>query len=127
LHEQTIPNPFAFVCIVLFVLPKQSEAQSKENKIIAIPVDINASNAISAESLLEFKNINKIPFYYDNKKMELIIKLDKEKNWTKLYKELDIYIQNFGIQNFYRDTYWIWRYAKLAEHFDDLPKAKLFI
>ncbi|MDQ3534032.1 MAG: OmpA family protein [Bacteroidota bacterium] len=116
---------FSFVCIVLFVLPKQGEAQSKENKIIAIPVDINASNAISAESLLEFKNINKTPFYYDNKKLELIIKLDKEKNWTKLYKELDIYIRNFGIQNFYNDTYWIWRYAKIAEHFDDLPKAKL--
>jgi hypothetical protein len=57
--------------------------------------------------------------------MEHILKLDKEKNWLKLYPELESFIFNFGIENFYKDTYWLWRYAKLTESFGNLPKAKL--
>lgn len=116
---------FLFIFILVLFIPEENFAQKKENKIIALPKDTAAVNAVSAESFLLFKNINKVPFYYEKKKMDLIIKLDKEKDWPGLYKELDAYIRNFGIENFYKDTYWLWRYSTIAEHFGDLHKAKL--
>ena len=41
-----------------------------------------------------------------------------------MYKELGSYIARFGIQNFYKDTYLIWRYAKLTELYGDMDDAK---
>ncbi|MDQ3395684.1 MAG: OmpA family protein, partial [Bacteroidota bacterium] len=116
---------FLFIALLVFLIPSYVIAQKKENKIVAFPLEPNIPEAATAESILAFRNMNKLPFYFDKKKMDKIMRLDKEKNWLKLYKELDLYIRNFGIENFYKDTYWLWRYTKLVEHFGDHQKAKL--
>lgn len=75
--------------------------------------------------LFTFPNINKV-YYYDNKRqMRKIRKLDEQKKWEKLYPLLRKYVGNFGIANFFRDTYWLWRMAKLTEMFGDYEEAKL--
>ncbi len=76
------------------------------------------------EEIFQFKNVNKIPFYYNEKELKSIEIKETAKNWEKLYIELGNYIAKFGIQNFYKDTYFIWRYAKLTELYGTMENAK---
>ncbi|MEQ9289853.1 MAG: OmpA family protein [Cyclobacteriaceae bacterium] len=81
--------------------------------------------AINTEfNIYDFKNINRIREYFNKSKLENIIKLEKEKNWPKLYYALKDYIKNFAIRNFYVDTYWIWRLAKLTELYGTDEEAR---
>src|SRR6478735_11197879 len=60
--------------------------------------------APKAEVAIDFPNINKIPYYYDKKKLKAIRKYEKRKNWKKTLPLLENYVGNFGIENFYKDT-----------------------
>jgi hypothetical protein len=82
------------------------------------------SAALTARRLFDFPNVNKIPYYYDSKLLSQISKYERDQEWEKAYKLLTAYVQNFGIQNFYRDTHMLWRLAKLIELLDDIEKAK---
>jgi len=84
----------------------------------------NDSAARAAYQLFDFPNLNKIPYYYDSKLLEKIAQSDRDQDWEKLYQLLTIYVRNFGVQNFYRDTHMLWRLAKLIELLDDIEKAK---
>lgn len=74
--------------------------------------------------LFPFPNVNKVAYYVDKPKAKSINKLDEGRNWDKLYKPLEEYIKKFGIENFYKETRWLWRYGKLTEMRGDLNKAK---
>lgn len=71
-----------------------------------------------------FKNINEILFYYNEKKLNSILLKETSKDWEGLYIELGSYIARFGIQNFYKDTHLLWRYAKLTELYGEMDDAK---
>jgi outer membrane protein OmpA-like peptidoglycan-associated protein len=73
--------------------------------------------------IFQFRNINKIPYFYDEKQLQSINMKENAHDWQGLYKELGQYIANFGIQNFYRDTHLLWRYAKLTELYGDMNDA----
>jgi len=75
-------------------------------------------------NIYNFKNINKIPSYYDANELKKIEKLNKDQDWEALYKVLTKYVSQFGIQNFYKDTRLIWRLAKLTELFGTHDEAK---
>ncbi|MEQ8583593.1 MAG: OmpA family protein [Marinoscillum sp.] len=75
-------------------------------------------------NIYDFKNINKLPDYYNADQLKRISKLDQEEDWEGLYKALKAYVSKFGIQNFYKDTKLIWRLAKLTELFGDDEEAK---
>ncbi|UII29030.1 OmpA family protein [Fulvivirga maritima] len=69
----------------------------------------------SDSDLFNFPNVNKVPYYYNESKLKTIKKLHAQKDWEKLYPALRAYVKNFGVMNFYRDTYWLWQLAKLTE------------
>ncbi len=77
-----------------------------------------------AINVFEFPNINKVADYVDKSKLEKIQQLEANKEWRAMYPALKAYVRNFGVQNFYKDTYLIWRLAKLTELFDGLEEAK---
>ncbi len=80
-------------------------------------------NATPLHEILQFNNVNKISYYYNEKKLKEIREYESSGNWQKLYAELGNYIANFGIQNFYKDTELLWRYAKLTELYGDYDDA----
>lgn len=85
------------------------------------------SDSLPNDALLNiynFKNINKIPDYYNRDALKKIQKLEASQDWEKLYKELKTYVSQFGVQNFYKDTRLIWRLAKLTELFGTREEAK---
>jgi outer membrane protein OmpA-like peptidoglycan-associated protein len=81
-------------------------------------VKITASDSLfnkGEDALPVFKNVNKIYYYQDKKKIKKIKKLLAQEKWPQLQQELSGYVSNFGIENFYKDTYLLWRLAKLIE------------
>lgn len=112
-----------FLCLLL-----TNEGISQKKKVLKSSGVLVVNDTISSYSrsdLFDFRNINELPFYYNESKLKQIKKLEKEKGWVSLYPLLRSYVKNFGIVNFYRDTYWIWRLAKLTEIYGNYHEAKL--
>lgn len=78
----------------------------------------------TTDEIFKFHNVNNVPYYYDEKKLKSIELKETAKDWEDLYKELGSYIAKFGIQNFYKDTDLLWRYAKLTELYGNMEDAK---
>lgn len=116
-----------FVCtfclIILIISQGICQKKTKRNKGKKKAKEEHFNSA-SFEEIFQFKNINKIPFYYDEKELKSIQLKENIKNWGDLYQELGRYIAQFGIQNFYKDTYLLWRYAKLTELYGEMENAK---
>jgi outer membrane protein OmpA-like peptidoglycan-associated protein len=75
--------------------------------------------------LFDFDNVNRLPYYFNAKAIRKIRHYEEKKDWAKLYPLLRDYISLFGIENFYKSTYWLWRFAKLTELFGDQKEAEL--
>ncbi len=71
-----------------------------------------------------FPNINKINYYQDAAVLEKINKAKAQQKWEKLKEILTDYVQQFGVENFYKDTQLIWQLAKLEELYGELEAAK---
>lgn len=63
----------------------------------------------------EFKNINVVGFYQNKDLVKKIQKWERRKNLKKTLIYLEEYVSNFGIQNFYRETKYLWRLGQLYE------------
>ena len=81
--------------------------------------------SVQEEAVLPvFKNVNKIPYYANSRKIKRIKKLEAREKWPELQDMLQEYVKSFGIENFYKDTYFLWRLAKLTELMES-PEAAL--
>ncbi|MDX5443687.1 MAG: hypothetical protein LPJ89_07910 [Hymenobacteraceae bacterium] len=81
---------------------------------------------LKPEPVIDFPNVNKIPFYENKKKLREIRKYEKRKDWKKVRPLLEEYVRNFGIENFYKNTNMLWRLAQLLEREQKSEKAKAF-
>ncbi|PIB36080.1 hypothetical protein BFP72_12085 [Reichenbachiella sp. 5M10] len=97
-----------------FSLVSQGQILKKKQDNQAI-TDIDTLSSEWEFNIYNFPNINRVNDYYDKTELQKIQKLEADKDWKKLYPALQSYVQKFGIRNFYVDTYWIWRLAKLTE------------
>ncbi|ALJ01154.1 hypothetical protein DC20_02950 [Rufibacter tibetensis] len=79
--------------------------------------------APTAEVVLDFPNINRVPYYYNKSKYASILKLEKKKAWDKALPLLAEYVGNFGVDNFHKDTKLLWRLGQLYERMDQREKA----
>jgi len=102
--------------------------QAQKKKVTKSGGEVALTDTISSFSQLsffDFPNVNRIPYYKKEKDLRKIEKLNEQKKWEELYPLLKEYVSKFGIINFYRDTYWIWRLAKLTEIYGNYEEAKL--
>ena len=94
-------------------------------------VDVHVDSTMVKEfsygnsELFEFENVNRIPYYFNAKAIRKIRHYEEKQDWEKLYPLLKEYVASFGIENFYKSTYWLWRLAKLTELFGDQDEARL--
>jgi outer membrane protein OmpA-like peptidoglycan-associated protein len=95
--------------------------KSKKNRTVSESPD---GHEATYERVMQFPFINERPFYFNEKKLKKIKSLEAQKDWKELYNALGGYIENFGIQNFYKNTDMLWRYAKLTELYVDEEAAK---
>lgn len=72
----------------------------------------------------EFPNLNKTPYFYDSDQLKKIQKFERLKKYDKVLPLMEAFVKSFGIQNFYKDTRYLWRMAQLYEMQGDRDKAK---
>src|SRR6476661_495012 len=63
----------------------------------------------------DFVNVNKIPYFEDKKALKVIAKAEKRRDYRTARIELEKYVAQFGIQNFYRNTDLLWHLGQLFE------------
>lgn len=113
-------------CLFIFFSGSLSSQRRKdkgtERKIYG--VNIIPSDELKATSeLLKFPNVNKIMYFRDNKAIDKIRELNNKKDWVNLYPILYDYVSKFGIMNFYKETYLLWRLAKITELYGNYDDA----
>jgi len=72
----------------------------------------------------EFPNINKTPYFADNELLKKIQKWERLKKYDKILPLMEEFVMSFGVQNFYKDTRYLWRLAQLYEMQGEKEKAK---
>ncbi len=105
-----------------FLPPGKAQHRTQAVKV----TEQDSINNKELQRLPVFKNVNKISYYSNPKKIARIKKLQAAEKWPELQKELKEYVSNFGIENFYKDTYLLWRLAKLTELTGHPEEAKLY-
>ena len=115
------------VLLALFFVDSQSIAQrKKKTRRSGGIVSLNDSiSKFSQSDLFLFPRVNKQAYYRNDTQLKKIRTLDRQRDWESLYPLLREYVKNFGIRNFYKDTYWVWKLAKLTETYGNLDEAKL--
>ncbi len=121
-----------FCFIIIFIITPKTKIyaqKTKEKPNYKVNSVVRTDDNVLAKTkntVVEFKNLNKYGLYRDEKILSKIEKDIKARKFDKAYPELYKYVKNFGIENFYKDTYLLWRLAKLIEIVDDPEIAKIF-
>ena len=101
--------------LLLIFLSSSVVAQNRRRKNITIKDSISVAYDYGSSELFQFPNVNKIAFYGNKKDFKKIKQYNEKKDWEALYPLLKNYVSKFGVENFYKNTYLIWRLAKLTE------------
>ncbi|PSR56209.1 hypothetical protein AHMF7605_23230 [Adhaeribacter arboris] len=78
------------------------------------------------EVVIDFPNVNKIPYYENRRILREINRLERRRQYDKALPILREYVDNFGIENFSRNTPLLWRLAQLYERVNDMAHAKAY-
>ncbi len=118
------PTTIAFLACTVFIL---LSVKVHGQETVDIHLDSTATKEFSYgnSEFFDFENVNHIPYYYNAKDIRKIRHYEEKQDWERLYPLLKNYVGSFGIENFYKTTYWLWRLAKLTELFGDQDEARL--
>lgn len=119
--------PGISILVLLYISIFSALAQDKGDDEKYRLTDLKAkvgSSKFFAGITFEFPNLNKKPYFTDQKTLKKIQKLERQKKFAKVMPLLEDYIMNFGVQNFYKDTRMLWRMAQLYETQGEKEKAK---
>lgn len=108
---------FVFLAAFCLSFPLSMQAQkpgTKFKKGGQVRLNDSLTN-YSQSDIFVFPNLNKVPRYYDAIKFARLRSLASAGDDESQYNELKAYVQNFGVENFSRDTQLIWDLAKLSE------------
>ena len=119
-----VSNLLIWVLLFAFI-SGNSLAQKRKRRQVTVLDTLEKSIDYGNSDLFVFKNINNIPLYYNKKEYKKLRQYNTKKEWDKLYPVLRKYVSKFGIENFYKNTYWIWRLAKLTELMGNEDEAVL--
>jgi len=109
---------FIFLAVFFNLFSPSLSAQKPDRKFkTGGVVQLNDSlTNYSQSDIFNFPNINKIPLYFDKVKYQKIIQPGSSSD-KDLYRLIKAYVQNFGVENFSRNTDLLWKLAKLSEQF----------
>lgn len=115
-----------YLLLLLLISVQVSVAQKKDKKKDWMFTDFkpNDSTSVLRAPKLQFTNINRIEYYYNEKELAKINKLSEEKLYNQLLVALTDYVGNFGILNFNKDMDILWHLARVAEHEENWDTAK---
>ncbi|ABG60234.1 OmpA family protein [Cytophaga hutchinsonii] len=110
---------------LLFYQPAYPQKGKNKNNFqtMAAHGQLDSISVMRSEYQFQFKNINVIPFYYNEAEFTKIKKLEEAKNYKELLPLMERYVNSFGIQNFSRNTDMIWKLGRLYQMFGYKDRA----
>jgi len=118
-------NRLYLLALIFILVPALCLAQEyKQIPLEQAPGIKVQRKAPKQELQISFPNLNKVAYYRDDKKLSAIQKLEKKRRYNEVLPLLEAYVNNFGIENFYKDTQLIWRLGQLLEKQGQTEKAK---
>lgn len=115
-----------FTCLLIALLLQgvNAVAQKPDKKFKKGGIiQLNDSLTTFGQSdIFAFPNVNKIPYYKDEKKYRYLLQLEASYADREQYRELKKYVSSFGIDNFSKNTLMLWQLAKLSGKFG--PKGE---
>lgn len=110
------PLSIAVCCILLLIsFNCLSQKGPKKLKNAGVVTLNDSMTTYSQSGIFNFANVNKIPFYINEKELQQIQRLDNAGIDQKLYSALKSYVRNFGVENFSKNAPLLWKLAKLSE------------
>jgi outer membrane protein OmpA-like peptidoglycan-associated protein len=74
-----------------------------------------------------FPNINKEFSYSDPALLKKILEAERKSDFNRLLPLLEEYTSNYGIQNFYKETIWLWKLAELYQKKGQTAKSRSLV
>lgn len=111
--------------LLLLSLPAAGQKPDRKFKKGGVIQLNDTLTTYSQSDIFNFPNINKISFYADKKALEKIAAIPKENANQTHYTLLKAYVQQFGVENFSRNTNLLWQLARLSEKFGPPGEAVL--
>lgn len=127
---QTVCKQLIFTSLLILFLglpyatlfAQKDKTGFKKGGVIALRDSLSNFNQ---SDLFDFPNLNKVAYYRDEARLKKIRQLEQSKKADALYGELRAYVKNFGVENFYKDTNYLWQLAKLSEQYGEPGEAAL--
>ncbi|MES2387008.1 MAG: OmpA family protein [Bacteroidota bacterium] len=100
--------------------------QFKKGKTFNMPIENEVSTNPTSYRTYEFifPNINKITYFEDPALLKKLQKAEAKGDLDKSLPLLEQYVSQFGIQNFYYETRWLWKLGQLYMATGKNDKAK---
>jgi outer membrane protein OmpA-like peptidoglycan-associated protein len=111
--------------LLLLSLPATGQKPDRKFKKGGVVQLNDTLTTYSQSDIFNFPNINSVSFYSDRKSLEKIVAIPKDNGNQIHYNLLKAYVQQFGIENFSRNTNMLWQLAKLSEKFGPPGEAVL--
>jgi len=103
---------FVFVCVN--VVAQKPDKKFKKGGVVSVN---DSLTTFSQSDIFTFPNVNKIPFYRDQKQYNYLRQLEASYADREQYRDLRKYVASFGIENFSKNTLMLWQLAKLSQKF----------
>ncbi|MFN8335811.1 MAG: OmpA family protein [Cyclobacteriaceae bacterium] len=103
---------FVFVCVD--VVAQKPDKKFKKGGVVSVN---DSLTTFSQSDIFTFPNVNKIPFYRDQKQFNYLRQLEASYADREQYRDLRKYVASFGIENFSKNTLMLWQLAKLSQKF----------
>lgn len=111
--------------LLLLSLPATGQKPDRKFKKGGVVQLNDTLTTYSQSDIFNFPNINNVSFYSDKKSLEKIAAIPKDNGNQTHYNLLKAYVQQFGVENFSRNTNMLWQLAKLSEKFGPPGEAVL--
>jgi outer membrane protein OmpA-like peptidoglycan-associated protein len=111
--------------LLLLSLPATGQKPDRKFKKGGVVQLNDTLTTYSQSDIFNFPNINNVSFFSDRKSLEKIAAIPKDNGNQIHYNLLKAYVQQFGVENFSRNTNMLWQLATLSEKFGPPGEAVL--
>jgi outer membrane protein OmpA-like peptidoglycan-associated protein len=120
------PFFFGLVVATFFFLNFSAIAQEENQNYQFQEKKLNSTKKGAKDNMpFVFKNVGKILYYKDAKKLKKIEEFESKKDYAKASKLLEEYVLSFGTLNFDKDTDMLWKLGQIYEKTGRVEKAKI--
>lgn len=111
-------------CPTIVSAQKEVDKDADKFRVLGLKGAASESRFFSGHTF-DFPNLNVVPYFQDIELLKKIQKYERQKKYDMILPLMEKYVMSFGIQNFYKDTRFLWRLAQLYEMVGEIEKAKV--